>query len=196
VASDTLRPEIAEAARHYRLAFRDIAQATNERTMIACMVPPGIVFGHTATVEKAPWARATADALVLCALFNSFLFDWLVRQKAATHLSLYILDGLPVPRFTESQQRFLAHAALRLSCNHAGYAALWREQTGKRALPSSNQRILRARIDAVVAEAYGLNRDSYRHVLDAFSHRSDPEAAARCLDAFDALQVHGIQHWI
>jgi hypothetical protein len=192
--SETLRPEIAEATRYYRLAFRDIAQATNERTMIACIAPPGVVFGHTATVEKAPWACATADTLVLCALFNAFPFDWLVRQKTATHLSLYILNALPVPRFTESQRRFLAHAALRLSCNHAGYSALWREQTGKRALPSPDRPILRARIDTVVAEAYSLDRDSYCHVLSAFSHCSDPDAAARCLDAFDALRAHGIKH--
>jgi hypothetical protein len=200
IASDRLRPEIAEAARYYRLAFRDIAQATNERTMIACIVPPGVVFGHTATVEKAPWARATADALVLCALFNSFPFDWLVRQKAATHLSLYILEALPVPRFNESQHRFLARAALILSCNHIRYTALWREQTGKRAIPNLDRpgarSAMRARIDAVVAEAYSLDRNGYRHVLDAFSHRSDPDAAARCLDAFDTLQAKGIKHWL
>jgi hypothetical protein len=200
VASDTLRPQIAEAARYYRLVFRDIAQATNERTMIACITPPAVVFGHTATVEKAPWARAMADALVLCALFNTFAFDWLVRQKAATHLSLYILDVLPVPRFSEKQRQFLAHAALRLSCNHNGYVALWREQTGRRSMPnpigSVERGILRARIDAVVAEAYGLDRNAYCHVLDAFSHRSDPNATARCLDAFDTLQTDGIKHWL
>ncbi|HYZ23994.1 MAG TPA: hypothetical protein VE690_17740 [Rhodopila sp.] len=88
VAPDAIRPAIAEAARHPRLAFRDIARATDERTMIACIAPPGTVFGHTATVEKTPWARDLDDALVLCAVFNSFAFDWLVRLKAATHLSL------------------------------------------------------------------------------------------------------------
>ena len=123
-----------------------------------------------------------------------------MRQKAATHLSLYILDALPVPRFSECQQRFLTHAALRLSCNHAGYAALWRKQTGKRTLPDpvrpAARWTLRARIDAVVAQAYGLDPDGYRHVLGAFSHRSDSEAPARCLDAFDALQADGIKHWL
>ncbi|MFL5286096.1 MAG: hypothetical protein ACJ8AW_35235, partial [Rhodopila sp.] len=142
------------------------------------------------------WARTTADALVLCALFNSFPFDWLVRQKAATHLSLYMLDALPVPRFSENQRQFLARAALRLSCNHTGYIPLWREQTGSRSMPNPirpvARGILRARVDAMVAEAYGLDRNAYRHVLGAFSHRSDPNATARCLDAFDALQVDGM----
>ena len=49
-----------DAARHYRLVFRDIARSNDERTMIACIAPPGTVFGHTATVEKTPWARPIA----------------------------------------------------------------------------------------------------------------------------------------
>ena len=191
VASGSIRPAIAEAAGHYRLAFRDIAQATNERTMIACIAPPGSVFGHTATVEKTPWARANAAALVLCAVFNSFPFDWLVRQKAATHLSLYILDALPMPHLGETQLCFLADAALRLSCGHDGFDALWRDHIGgERQYPDSPPR-LRARIDAVVADAYGLDRSAYRHVLAGFSHRSWPEAPALCLEAFDALAAHG-----
>ncbi len=192
VASGSIRPAIAEAAGHYRLAFRDIAQATNERTMIACIAPPGSVFGHTATVEKTPWARPNADALVLCALFNSFPFDWLVRQKAATHLSLYILDALPMPHLGEQQLR-LPGATRRCACP-AGMTASTRYGArmigGERQHPDSPPR-LRARIDAVVADAYGLDRSAYRHVLAGFSHRSWPEAPALCLEAFDALAAHG-----
>jgi hypothetical protein len=191
VASDTLRPAIAEGAQHYRLVFRDIAQATNERTMIACLAPPGVVFGHTATAEKAPWARANADALVLCALLNAFPFDWLVRQKAATHLSLYILEALPVPEFSEMQRRFLAHAALRLSSNHAGFDALWREQIGGNRETTASSAPVRAQIDALVAGAYGLNRERYQHTLASFNHRSWPDAASLCLAAFDTLQLLG-----
>ncbi len=193
VLSDTVQPAVAAAAGYYRLVFRDIARSNDERTMIACLAPPGTVFGHTATVEKVPWARANADALVLCALFNAFPFDWLVRQKAATHLSLYILDALPVPHLDETQRRFLAHAALRLSCIHDGYDALWREQVGgprdePRACPT-----VRAAIDAVVAHAYGLDRKQYDHVLSSFSHRSHPAAVRLCRAAFESLLVVGME---
>jgi len=189
VAACALPPMIAEAARHYRLAFRDIARSNDERTMIACIAPPGVVFGHTATVEKAPWARTNANALVLCALFNSFPFDWLVRQKAATHLSLYLLDALPVPCFSDAARRFLAHGALRLSCNHAGYSALWAERTddGRQKPVVEDRWLLRAQIDAVVALAYGLTQADYARVLSGFSHRSCPDAASRCLAAFNAV---------
>jgi len=168
VAIASLKPAIAEASRHVRLVFRDIARSNDERTMIACMAPPGVVFGHTATVEKAPHARQAEDAFSLCALFNSFPFDWLVRLKAATHLSLYLLDALPVPSLGAEAQRFLARGALRLSGGD----------------PDPR---LRAEIDATVACGYGLDRQQYEHVLKGFSHRSDPDALARCLKAFDRL---------
>ena len=191
VAAAALKPPISAATRHYRLVFRDIARSNDERTMIACIAPPGVVFGHTATVEKAPWSRPNADALVLCALFNSFPFDWLVRQKAATHLSLYILNALPVPHFSDATRQFLAHAALRLSCNHAGYAELWREQ-GDGTVVRDNAGELRVQIDATVANAYGLSRGQYDHILHSFSHRSDSEAMNRCLTAFDELKARGL----
>jgi hypothetical protein len=191
VALTSLQPSIAEATRHFRLAFRDIARSNDERTMIACIAPRGVVFGHTATVEKAPEARSNADALVLCALFNSFPFDWLVRQKAATHLSLYILEALPVPRFRDPALRFLAHGALLLSSHHAGYKSLQQEQASDDT-PMDGDTGLRARIDALVANAYGLNRDQYDHLLRSFSHRSNPGAAALCLATFDELKARGL----
>jgi hypothetical protein len=180
VASTVIK---SDAARHYRLVFRDIARSNDERTMIACIAPPGTAFGHTATVEKTPWARAAADALTLCALFNSFPFDWLVRQKAATHLSLYLLQALPVPGFNNAETRFMAQAALRLTCSHAGYHQLWEDQAGGPQEPGGWP--LRAEIDAIVAHAYGLDRGQYEHLLRAFSHKSHPEAPALCLAAFD-----------
>ena len=190
VTRDALKPPIADATRHYRLVFRDIARSNDERTMIACIAPPGVVFGHTATVEKAPWSRPNADALVLCALFNSFPFDWLVRLKATTHLSLYLLDAIPVPRFRTAAYRFLTHAALRLSCSHAAYTGLWREYS-THPMPQDSGAQLRPRIDAIVANAYGLTRDQYVHILDGFSHRSHADAPALCLLAFDELNTLG-----
>ena len=163
------KPVVAEAARHHRLAFRDIARSTDERTTIAAVMPPGTVFGHTATVEKHPAQRPPANAFFLCALMNSFTFDWLVRQKAAVHLSLYIVDGMPVP--TGMNRALLADAAQRLSGNPA------------------SQWELRAKIDASIAHAYGLDLEQYTHVLSNFSHRSFPDAPSLCRAAFSAKQA-------
>jgi len=189
VARDATKPAVLEASQRYRLAFRDIARSNDERTMIAFIAPPGVVFGHTATVEKSPGGRAIADALVLCALFNSFPFDWLIRQKAATHLSLYLLEAVPVPFLSEHASRFLAYAALRLSGSSPAYTGLLQmvgQDTDLTPLTDLDARwMLRAEIDAVVAKSYGLKRPQYEHLLGSFSHRSYSAAAALCLQAYD-----------
>jgi hypothetical protein len=51
---------------------------------------------------------------------------------------------------------------------------------------------VRAAIDAVVADAYGLSRDQYAHVLSTFSHASYSKAPELCLARFDELKSIGI----
>lgn len=107
-------------------------------------------------------------------------------------------------KLTIQSRRLLSHSALRLSCNHAGYAPLWREQLGdtwREATPPFTWPVLvgddvrwavRAVIDAVVAQAYGLDRGQYAHVLSTFSHKSYPQAPALCLARFDELTEIGL----
>ena len=192
------RPQFLENTRYFRVACREIASATNERTAIAAMLPPGVICGHTLNVERAPARRANASALILVGLMNSFAFDWLLRQKAASHVSLYLLADIACPPLSVDAERFIAHASLRLSCNHAGFAPLWREQVGdcRRDFPAIGEEAarwrLRAAIDAIIAAAYGLTRSEYRHVLASFSHRSWQHAPAACVAAYDALATDGL----
>jgi hypothetical protein len=191
------KPGWLRASNYYRLAFREISRSTDERTMIAAIIPPGHIFGHKGTCEKSPWTRPNAEALVLCSVFNSFAFDWCVRQKIAASVSLFMLNGCPVPELSSEAVRFLAHGALRLSCSHAGYARLWHEQTGGGLpmapdLATSDQRVaLRAALDAVVAHGYCLGRDDYQHMLRSFNHKADASLPERCLAAFDSVSKYG-----
>src|ERR1051326_3940522 len=191
------KPTWLRAAAHYRLVFREISRSTDERTMIAAIVPPGYLFGHKGTCEKAPWQRPNAAALILRAVFNSFTFDWCIRQKIAASLSLFMVHGCPAPELSDGASRFLAHGALRLTCRHDGYVSLWHEQLGssvamRTGLATSNDRdSLRAAVDAVVARGYGLGREEYQQILKGFGHKVDPSAPAQCIAAFDALMDLG-----
>lgn len=209
VALDAIadRPSWRRAARHYRLAFRDIASSTNERTGIFCLLPPGVLCGNKAPCEREPSARPDAASLCLLAIAGAFSFDHVLRFKVQSTVNLFILDACPVPpsAFTLPRSRFLAHAALRLSCNHEGYLPLWQGQLGpgtwRETTPVYTWPVLadegarwavRAAVDAVVAEAYGLSRDQYAHVLAAFKHTMYPAAPALCLAAFDELAEAGV----
>ncbi len=196
----TGRPQFIENSRYFRAACREIARSTDERTAIAAILPPGVICGHTLNVERRPSQRANAAALIVVAVMNSFVFDWMLRQKAAAHVSLYILVELPSPPLAPIAARFLAHASLRLSCNHQGFLPLWREQLGTVATPCAwpsvpeedNRWRLRAAMDAVIADAYGLHRADYDHILGSFSHRSFARAPEFCLAAFDELAGTGL----
>ena len=198
-----------KAARHYRLTFRDIARSTDGRTGIFCLLPPGFVCGNKAPSEREPADRPTSRSLALLGVLDSFAFDFVLRLKVAATVNLFILDGCPVPRFERTGAGvvpFLAHSALRLSCNHSGYAPLWREQVGEAWREPGKTPLtwpvveddepggrVRAAIDAVVADAYGLARDQYAHVLSTFSHTSYPKAPELCLAAFDELHAIGLE---
>ncbi|MDH7504510.1 MAG: hypothetical protein QHJ82_17605, partial [Verrucomicrobiota bacterium] len=76
------------------LGFRDITNATNERTAIFSFLP------RAGVNHKAPLLFTTsADRLELClvANLNSLVFDFVSRQKVGgTSLGFFILKQLPV----------------------------------------------------------------------------------------------------
>ena len=191
-------------ASHYQIAVRAIARSTDERTFIATLLPPGAVCGHSAFVDSNSGAAPLAAPLRILAYFNSFVFDWVSRQFVAANITLFVLRSLPIPSGNQ-YSAFLSHGALRLTCNHAGYEPLWVEQVGDAwredgvrgtwpVLAGDDARwAVRSAIDAVVADAYGLTREQYEHVLGTFSHASYPAAPRRCLEAFDKLRSMGLE---
>ena len=58
------KPTSVESARYYRAACREIARSTDERTAIAAILPPGVLCGHTISVERRPARRPNAAALL------------------------------------------------------------------------------------------------------------------------------------
>jgi hypothetical protein len=200
------KPAWLRGAAFYRAAYRNIAGPGDENVSIWTLYCPPTAAGETGRVEGVAWERPTNRALQIIGVFNSYLPDWLLQLRVRSHVNKFMLYSTPFPAIDEfpGRRRFIVHLALRLSCNHPGYAPLWREQLGdtwrepqpKAAWPvlaTDNERwAVRAAIDAVVAEAYGLNREQYEHVLSAFSHKSYPQAPRLCLERFDELTATGL----
>ena len=87
-----------------RIAYRDVASATNKLTLIAAMLPRGTVSTHTvfclktALDERSQWC--------LLGLLNSFVANYLVRLQVTTHVTTALLARLPVPRPREDTAQF------------------------------------------------------------------------------------------
>jgi len=199
------RPRWLQLARHFRFGYRAISSSTNERTGIACLMPPPSVSTRKVASDIAAGEHPNSSSLLLCAVFNSHVLDFALRLMVQTDVGLFIVKRLPFPVLEDAVGRFLVHSALRLNCNHAGYAPLWTEQNGEEwreprpmhtwpVIEGDGARwAVRAAIDAVVADAYGLDREQYAHVLSTFSHKSYPQAPDLCLAVFDELQAIGLE---
>jgi hypothetical protein len=132
-----------------RLAYRDVAAATNRLTLIAAIVPAGVVTTHTLFCLK---GTVEGDAQqFLCGIFNSFVANYLVRLRVGTHVTTSIIARLPVPRPAEDSAAFRDVAALSVRLSAA---------PGDRAAAS--------RLQARVAQLYELTANEFQHVLDTF----------------------------
>lgn len=149
-AGAALGPRAAWFARP-RLAYRDVACATNRLTSIAAIVPAGHATVHTVFCLKTPLAEA--DQWFLCAMLNSLVVNFLVRLRVATHVTTGIVARLPVPRPPDHSPGFkrIAWLARRL---------------GKCPDPEHDRRY--ALLQAEVARLYGLSGEQLDHVLAGF----------------------------
>jgi hypothetical protein len=162
----------------YRLCFRDVASNTNERTMISAILPP-CFFGHTISAIRSldsSGAEIVSKPVqaFLCAMWNSFTVDYMVRSRVSSHLSFYYVNQLPVPRLPIGDPMFLAIAkrSAQLICAAPGFESVAAEfglkgpQDG--VTDSAERARLRAELDGIIANLYGLTAEEFAYILTTF----------------------------
>ncbi len=159
-----------------RVAFKDVTQRTNSRTVHACLVPPEHFLTNSAPyltfVDPDPMAAAACLALM-----NSLVFDWQARRFVEIHVNFFILEGLRLPDLDDDAFATVATAAARLSCpdeRFADFAAATGVQVGR--LRDEERASLRAEIDACSARAWGLTLDELELVFEDFAEGAVPLA--------------------
>ena len=134
-----------------RLAYRDVASASNRLTLIAAIVPSGSVTVHTLFCLKT--ALPEIDQDFLCGVFNSFVANYLVRLRVTMHVTTHVMAHLPVPRPAATSPLYAAISGL----------------TAKLRSSSSPQTEWEyAELQAAVARLYKLTGDELEHVLATF----------------------------
>lgn len=159
-----------------RVAFRDVTNRTNSRTILACLVPSE----HFLT-NKAPYLAFVEDnppAEAACvALMNSLAFDWQARRFVETNVNFFILEGLKLPELDQEALKALATPAARLSCPDERFAE-FAAATGVECSPldDDERAALRAEIDARVARIWGLTAEELEVVFSDFTPDAVPES--------------------
>jgi len=132
-----------------RLAYRDVAAATNRTTLIAAIVPASAVTTHTLFCLK---DRLNEDEqMFLCGMFNSYVANYLVRLRVTTHVTVAIVDRLPMPRPPRTSPAFREMVAL-----------------ANRIARDAADRSAAASLQALAASLYGLDAAEFEHVLNTF----------------------------
>lgn len=116
-----------ESWSRWRLAYRDVSSATNTRSLIVALLPPGCVSTHTLFCLRGRVSLRVQ--LYLCGVMNSLVADWFVRLYLGSHVTTGLVARLPVPRppVTSPHRRAivtLTHALMRQPADEGAAAEL------------------------------------------------------------------------
>ena len=152
------------------MGWRDITNATNERTVIASVFPR-VGAGDTLLLKHQQQSAPVAAALNAC--LCSITLDYVCRQKiGGTHLKYNVFKQnavLAPNQFTQEDISFITPRVLELTYT-SHVMRPWAEDLGHVGAPFAfapdRRAQLRAELDAFFARKYNLTRDELRYILD------------------------------
>lgn len=191
----------------YRIGFRRVARGTDERSMIASIVPPGPVCDYSFYVcdpfeisvteddlEQQPlhdvYERVFTDEELFAAvgLMNSMPFDFLIRRKIDNSIPIYSFNETQIPDLTHGDEWFeyIWTRAARLNAYGPSFEDI-RDRLGgvDVADTEDTRRGLQAEIDAASMHAYGMSEEQAAFVVDQYHRVQNPRV--RDEDYFDLV---------
>jgi hypothetical protein len=160
-----------------RIAFRDVTNATNTRTMVSCLLPPGVTLVH-----KAPYlvrrAGTESDEAYILGVLSSRIFDWYTRRLVELAMTFEVLMPVPVPRPAANnplRARVITIAGSLAAVDER--FATWAKAVGVPvgSVQDEERLSMEAELDALVALLYGLTREHVEHIFKTFHRGWDYE---------------------
>ena len=181
----------------WTIAFRDIARATDARTVIAAAVP-AVGLGNTLPAMLPESEQTESNCVLLLGNLGAVVLDFVARQKVqSTHLNWYIAEQLPIVplehyravRFgAKTAEEIVREAVVELTYtahDMVPFARAMGHQDGRgEVLPpfrwDAERRLsLRAKLNALYFHLYGVtDRDDIRYVYSTFPIVERNEKAA------------------
>ncbi|MGO9584745.1 MAG: Eco57I restriction-modification methylase domain-containing protein [Limisphaerales bacterium] len=149
-----------------RVVFRRVGSSTNERTIIATLLPAGVYFSDTVSylipanyqltnTGKLSQEPVTAeDARSVLCLLDSLTLNYYIRSKMSATVNMFYIYELPVPELSAAQKKKLAEFAGKLLKNPRDV----------------KERVL---LEVFIArELYSLSLDDWKHLTGTFTFGS------------------------
>ena len=166
-------------ARGWTLGFRNIGRPTDERTIIATLLPYA-GFGNSTQLLLPAMGADALDMSCLAANLSNFVLDFVASAKVqGANINWFIVEQLPVIAPDDYDRQFGDKTAREIVREHVlelTYTAHDMEpfarDLGYKGRPfvwdDEDRRHLRARLDALYFHLYGLSREDAGYVMDTF----------------------------
>ena len=163
-----------------RIAFRDVSNRTNQRTLLVAMIPPKVI-----TTQTAPWilwldpAHDVGQEAFLIGILSSRICDWWMRRFAEGHVDEEAFNCTRVPEIHPSEKKLFDRTvtlAGRLASPDSRFAD-WAKAIGVEwgPLQDGEKQDMIAELDAVVSHLYGLTSKQLEHIFETFHEGWDYE---------------------
>lgn len=111
------------ARAYFRIAWREMASNTGERTLVPTIVPPGVAHIH-AVATAGGGAVEAASLIVTAGHLFSLVADFVVRLSPKAHISPKSLSRLPIARADHPLSSYVLRRTLRLVAVTEAYSSL------------------------------------------------------------------------
>ena len=175
VPEPEVRARLLDSAASYLIGFRDITNATNERTLIATVIPTLGVGNNLALLNSDHELN-----VLLPAILNSFVSDFACRPKVGgTHINFFIAKQLAVLSpdqldvrcpwaQTKTVAEWMLPRATELHSTAVDLPELSARERSAWTWNSSRRDELRAELDAASFHLYGIGRDDVEYIMETF----------------------------
>ena len=159
------------------IAWRSLTSATNRRTMLATVLP----LVPTCQSIQLLQMNENDDMIQILTLFNSIVFDYIVRLKmAGLDLTQTIVKQIPVPHdenyertiiFQEKKDKLKNHITSRLKFLYADdirVNGLFEKCHNYEIADKSRKQVI-AELDSLVGYLYGLSKEEIKRIAKTFN---------------------------
>mgnify|MGYP006269286095 CR=1 FL=1 len=166
-----MRNDVFESESGYqqevRLCLRRIARATDTWTIISAITPN---YPSVESVYFFKDIKEGTQKLFLLGVLNSFIFDYVARQRVDNSASWYILSELPIPNTSSETQIEIARLSAKLNWHPDFFPDLKKYTNGQieneEYLTDERERAeAKERLDSLVMGAYGLDDSDLEWIL-------------------------------
>jgi hypothetical protein len=179
--------------------YRNITNTTNERTLVASMMPPSGTGNSVLLLAHPKAEHPIVRALALGTFLGTLVVDYASRQKlGGSNFTYNYFRQIPVLNLealvgdceTPLGTRLLSwliSRAIELSCFPRALEGALAEigaSTAPQAWDASRRRTIRCELDALAFHLYGISRDDVDYILDTF-----PIVAAREQEQFGEYRL-------